>query len=110
MRSHWIGTLIAILIAAPMAVGCTDTGTCLGPVQTGASGPHLAAAAGPDGGGGARPADASGACPIRVEYDGRLYDDTRATSLIYDEWAMSGDDLTPIGKLIGQRCKSLQKR
>ena len=96
MRSQWIGALVAILLAAPTAVACTDTGTCLGPVQTGAGGPHLAAATGP-GGGGDQPLDAAGACPIRVEYDGRLYDDTRATSLIYTEWGLSGDDLTLIG-------------
>jgi hypothetical protein len=96
MRSRWIGMLVAVLLAAPTVVACSDTGECLVPLQTSAGGPQLAAAAGPDGGGG-QPPDAAGACPIRVEYDGRLYEDTRATSLLYDAWGMSGDDLAPIG-------------
>jgi len=96
MRSRWIGALIAFVLVAPVVGACTDTGPCLVPVQTGASGPHLAAAAAPNGERDQR-LGAAGACPIRVEYDGRLYEDTRATSLLYDAWGLTEDDLAPIG-------------
>ena len=39
------------------------------------------------------------ACPIQIEFDGRLYWDTGANSIVYDSWAVSDRDLEAIGQV-----------
>ena len=90
---------LALVLAMPPIVACTDTGSCLGPVQTINVGAGAIVASLGEG----RVAvpvdqDEAGSCPVEVEFDGRLYTNTSVTSLLYDGWALTDADLSPLGR------------
>jgi hypothetical protein len=88
-----IAAFIAIALTIPAVVACSDTGSCLEPIQTMVA--AVAVTVRPPARGG--PAPAQAACPIQVVFDGERFWDTGANSLDYHAWAVSEADLEPIG-------------
>jgi Family of unknown function (DUF6281) len=92
---RWLGLLVAAFLAAPWIVACNETSSCFAPFETATARVTVGSLGGPPAKGSFAPA--TGACPIRVEYDGRLFDDTRAVGMVYDGWSLTDADLSPIG-------------
>jgi hypothetical protein len=88
-----IHLVVAMVLAIPSVVACSDTGSCLEPIRT--MGAAVAADVRPPTR--AEPGPAQAACPIQVVFDGERYWDTGANSIEYHAWAVSEADLEPIG-------------
>jgi uncharacterized protein DUF6281 len=90
---RFAGVVLGLIIALPALVACNYE-SCFGPILTSPPQAMAGSVAGPASQWSAPPS--TGVCPIRVEYDGRQYEDTRAVGSVYG-WSLTDADLTPIG-------------